>query len=158
MKKNKILAFAFLGLIACQNSEQKLSDQDITAIQSTSDKYVSTALASDWDSWGNTITPDVIFSPPNQEPLVGREAAVAYVRTIPKFISFTAPTSEISGYKDLAYSFGSYSLTVTSNDSSSFSDQGSYVNIFRKQPDGAWLYSRVIWHSDLPLPTPKTAN
>ena len=158
MKKINILALVFLALAACQDAEQKLWDQDITAIRSTLDKYVSTSLAADWDAWGTTIAPDAIFFPPNQEPLVGREAIVAWGRSFPKLTSFTATFPEISGYNDLAYASGPFSLTATIADGTSITDQGSHVEIFQKQPDGTWLYSRVIWHSNLPLPVAQPAN
>lgn len=158
MKKIMVLALAVFGFAACQNAEQKLSDQDTAAIRSTIVKYVSTALAADWDTWGNTIAPDAVFCPPNQEPVVGREAIVAWGRTFPKLTSFTATASEISGYKDLAYEFGPYSLTATLPDGSSMTDQGSHIDIFRKQPDGTWRYSRVIWHTNLPLPAAPPAK
>ena len=158
MKKIMILAFTVFGLTTCQTAEQKLSDQDTAAIRSTIDKYVSTALAADWDSWGNTIARDVIFCPPNNEPLEGRDATIAWVRSFPKLTSFTASASEVSGYRDIVYAYGTYSLTATLNDGSSMSDQGSHIDIFRKQPDGTWLYSRVMWHSNIPLPTPQPAK
>lgn len=158
MKKIKILALAFLGLTACQNAEQELSDQDITTIRSTLDKYISTALAADWDSWGTTIAPDAIFFPPNQEPVVGREAIVAWGKSFPKLTSFTATFPEISGYKDLACASGPYSLTATAANGLSIVDRGSHVDILKKQPDGTWLYSRAIWHSNLPLPAPQPAD
>lgn len=158
MKKIIILALAFLGLTACQNAEQKLSDQDIAAIRSTIDKYTSTSLAADWDAWGNTMAPDAVLCPPNQEPLVGREAIVAWGRTFPKLTTLTITAPEISGYKDLAYDFGSFSFTATLADGSSLADQGSHADILRKQPDGTWLFSRLIWHSNLALPAAQPAK
>jgi len=158
MKKMILLGFIVLGAIACENPAQQLSDQDITAIRSTIDKYVSAALVADWEAWGNTIAPDGIFFPPNQEPLKGHDAIVAWVRTFPKITRFTASADEISGYKDIAYVFGSYSLTASLSDASSLNDQGSHIDIFRKQPNGTWLYRSTIWHSNLPLPAAPPAQ
>ena len=31
-------------------------------------------------------------------------------------------------------------------------EQGEYLTIFKKQPDGTWLIAIDIWNSDLPLP------
>jgi hypothetical protein len=31
-------------------------------------------------------------------------------------------------------------------------DSGKYMAIARRQEDGAWLWTAVIWNSDLPLP------
>lgn len=153
MKKTIVLALILLGA-SCQNPPQKLSEQDIAAVRATMDKYVSAALAADWDAWGSTMATDAIFYPPNQDPITGREAIVAFGRAYPKLTSFTAPAGEITGYNDIAYAVGDYSLTVTLADSSSMSDQGSFIDTFAKQADGSWLYTRGIWHSNLPIPSP----
>lgn len=140
-------------LASCQTKDQNITEQDSDAIRSVMEKYVSTALAGDWDAWGTTITADGVFSPPNQETLEGREAIVAWGKTFPKLTSFNATPIEVVGRIDLAYAYGPYSFTATLPNGASITDQGTYVNVFQKQPDGSWLYSRAIWHSNLPVPT-----
>lgn len=147
-----LLCLVFIVVTACQTVEQKITEKDSEAIRSVMETYVSTALAADWDAWGKTITSDGIFCPPNQEPLVGREAIVDWGHAFPKLTSFIATPIEVMGRTDMAYAYGPYSFTATLPDGSSISDQGSYVNIFQKQLDGSWLYSRGIWHSNSPLP------
>ena len=57
---------------------------------------------------------------------------------------------------DLAYAWNSYSLTsVLSGAVEAITATGRALVILRKQPDGSWLFHRVIWNSDLPLPEPE---
>ncbi len=143
-----------LGLAACQAPVNEFTDEDADAIRAQIEAYVSSSLAADWDAWGNTMSSDVVCFPPNQAPLVGREAVLAWVREFPSLTRFTAPADEVSGNGDLAYAHGTYSFTATLPDGSSLSEGGSYVNVFRRQPDGSWLYTLNIWHSNSPAPQP----
>ncbi len=143
-----------LGLAACQAPVNEFTDRDADAIRALIDTYVSSALVADWDAWGNTLSSDVIFFSPNQAPLVGHDAVMAWIREFPTLTSFTAPVDEVSGIGDLAYAHGTYSLTTNLPDGSSVNEQGSYVNLFRRQPDGSWRYSHNIWHSNSPVPQP----
>ena len=143
-----------LGLAACQAPASDFTDRDASAVRAQIDTYVSAALAADWDSWGNTLSSDVIFFPPNQAPLVGHDAVMAWVRELPTLTSFTAVPDEVSGTGDLAYAHGTYSYAETLPDGSGITEQGTYVNIFRLQPDGSWRYTHGIRHSNLPAPAP----
>lgn len=144
-----------LGLVACQAPSSDFTDQDASAVRAQIDTYVSTALAADWDTWGNIMSSDVIFFPPNQAPFVGHDAVMAWVREFPTLTSFTAVPDEVSGTGDLAYAHGTFSYSATLPDDSAITEQGTYVSIFRRQPDGSWRYTHNIWHSNLPVPAPQ---
>ncbi len=139
-----------LGLAACQPPPSDFTDRDASAVRALIDTYVSAILAADWDTWGNTLSSDVIFFPPNQAPLVGHDAVMAWIREFPTLTSLTAVPDEVSGTGDLAYAHGTYSYTATLPDGSAITEQGTWVNIFRLQADGFWQYTHNIWHSSLP--------
>ena len=140
---------AVVMLAACQGgrSSAELSTQDIDAIRAVQEDYVETALAGDWDKWGETMTTDVILMPEDQAPLEGRNAAVDWGRQLPKVTSFTAPPTEIFGHGDIAHSIGRYAYEGMTPDGSRVSGQGTFLNILRKDANGAWRYSRAIWNS-----------
>ena len=144
-----------LGLVACQAPSSDFTDQDASAIRAQIDTYVSAALAADWDRLGDTLSSDVIFFPPNQAPLVGHDAAMAWVREFPTLTNFTAVPDEVSGTGDLAYAHGTYVYTATLPDGSAITEQGRYVIIFRLQSDGSWRETHNIWHFNLPVPAPQ---
>jgi ketosteroid isomerase-like protein len=141
-------------LAACQPSSAELSTADTDAIKAVTESYRASAFAGDWDAWGKTLATDVVYSPPNMEPLKGRDAAVTWAKTFPKITNFTQEIVEVVGRGDLAYARGTYNYAVAMPDGSAASDQGDGTWIFRRQADGAWLATRLIWHSKLPLPAP----
>jgi hypothetical protein len=59
------------------------SDADAAAVRANIEEYRLAALGGQWDAWGATLTADAIACPPNQAPLVGREAAVAFACSQP---------------------------------------------------------------------------
>ena len=140
-----------LAAAACQPAELEISEQDIDSIREQIDTYVRHALAGDWDAWGTTLMSDVIALPPNQAPLLGRDAVVAWGKTFPRLTAFTVSVDEIEGRGDMAYARGTYSLAAMLPDSTSLTETGSFMEIHRRQADGSWPYSRLIWHSDAPL-------
>lgn len=153
-----VLVLVLVAVTGCRPGQDKLSDNDIEAIKEVVETYQRTGLAGDYDAWSKLIAEDAIFCAPNQKPIEGREAIVSWVRTFPKLTAFKETVTEISGYRDIAYVYGKYSFTAQLEDGSSFSDEGSHIDIMRKQPDGAWLYSRHIFRSDLPMPVATSAK
>ena len=146
-------AFALAALTACQPAARPLMETDATKIRAMSDTYVKTTLAADWDGWGALMADDLIMLPPNSSPVVGKAASLAYVKAYPKIIQFTAPVDEVSGSGNMAYARGKYILGAVLPSGQSMSESGSYMVVFRQGADGSWLETRIIWHSDMPLPT-----
>jgi ketosteroid isomerase-like protein len=149
-----LVCVAVLASCAPATPKSSLSDEDVRAIRTNINAYVSALLASDWDAWGKTLLPDVVIMPPNHAPLVGRDAAVAYIKTFPKVTALTPSPDEVTGEGDLAYVRGTYALSMILPNGSSANDSGSVLGIHRRQSDGTWLFSRLIWHPDAAPGTP----
>jgi ketosteroid isomerase-like protein len=143
-----LICSSFFASCATTKPKSALSDADVTAIRTNIDAYVKALLASDWDAWGKTLLPDAVVMPPNHAPLMGRDAAVAYIKTFPKLTALTPRPDEVTGEGDLAYVRGTYVLSMIFPNGSSASDSGSVVSIHRRQSDGTWLFSQLIWHPD----------
>ena len=152
-RRHLLAGFLLLAAIgACQREAMEISQADKAAVQATIDKYVETAIAANWDAWGQTLTSDVFYSPPNLAPMKGRDAAVAFGKTFPKIVSLTPSVHEITGRGDLAFARGSYTLVVTLPDGKPMTERGVFLEIHRRQPDGSWPYTHLIYHSSEPLP------
>jgi uncharacterized protein (TIGR02246 family) len=146
---------AMLSSVACKAPPSELSEADVAAIRAQINTYVSTALAGDWEAWGRLLAPDYVQMSPGQPPVVGREAVLALARTWPRLTSFTVTIDEIAGQGDLAYARGTYQEAGTLPDGSAMSDRGKWLQIHRRQADGTWLYTRLLYHSDVPAPAPQ---
>jgi ketosteroid isomerase-like protein len=53
-------------------------------------------------------------------------------------------------FDDLALQLGGYEFTATPLGGTPVRDRGSFTIVWRRQPAGAWRYSRGIFNSSLP--------
>jgi ketosteroid isomerase-like protein len=147
---------AVLG--ACAPAPATLSEKDVADIKGMVTRWTDDFVANKRDDLANIITADMVLLPPNAGPLVGRDAAMAYIRTYPTITGFTATADEVVGLGDLAYVRGTYSIDLVLPDKTTAHDQGTYLEIHRKQADGTWPYSRLSWHSSQPAPATAPAE
>lgn len=145
-------------LTACEREAPELSQADKEAVKAHIEKYRQAVLAADWDAWGRTLAADVFASPPNVAPMTGREAAVAWVKTFPKITGLTVNVDEVTGRGDLAYARGTYGLSLTLPDGSPMTERGSFLEVHRRQADGTWPYTHLMYHSTEPLPAAPPAG
>ena len=98
----------------------------------------------------------VLFS--NTPIATGKEAITAVWTQI-----FQAPGSSVSWQPvkvevarsgDLAFSQGTYEMTMNDPRGNPVTDRGKYVVVWKKQADGSWKAVADIGNSDLPLPPP----
>jgi Ketosteroid isomerase homolog len=81
--------------------------------------------------------------PPNQPPLVGREAIRQFWRQATGWgkWEFSLKTQEVDVSGPIAVERGKYSVRFTAGSAApmpSFSDRGNYLVHWRRQPDGTW--------------------
>ena len=70
-------------------------------------------------------------------------------------ISWKTTKVEVSKSSDIAYTTGTYELTMNDASGKPVPDHGKYVEVWKKQSDGKWKVVADIWNSDLPLPSPE---
>ena len=66
-------------------------------------------------------------------------------------ISWKTTKVEVARSGDIAYTTGTYELTMNDASGKSVPDHGKYVEVWKKQADGKWKVAVDIWNSDLPL-------
>jgi ketosteroid isomerase-like protein len=153
MATRAVTAFTLLVFLgACAREMTELSQADQDAVKAHIEKYRQTVVANDWDAMGNTLAADVVLSPPNVAPLAGRDAAIAWGKTFPRITGFTVNVEEVSGGGNLAFARGTYALDMRLPDSSVATDRGAFIEIHRRQADGTWPYTRLMFHSTEPVP------
>jgi ketosteroid isomerase-like protein len=62
--------------------------------------------------------------------------------------------AEIEGTATMAWSRGTYKLTMMIPGAEPMADHGKFLEIWAKQADGSWKVKHDIFNSDLPLPAP----
>jgi uncharacterized protein (TIGR02246 family) len=70
-------------------------------------------------------------------------------------ISWKTTKVEVARSGDIAYTTGTYELTMNDASGKLVPDHGKYVEVWKKQADGKWKVVADIWNSDLPLPSPE---
>jgi ketosteroid isomerase-like protein len=139
---------------ASESAVAEFTPADSAAIRASGDKWVSTSLSRDFAAWGTTVTSDVVMYPPNSKPVLGRDAAVAFVTAFPTIEQFNINVDEVTGIGDVAYDRGTFTMQAKLPNGMVVHDTGSFFSVFRRQPDNSWQHSRVMWTTHAPMPAP----
>ena len=117
-------------------------------------KYLQAVNRGDADGLAVLYTEDAIRMQSNSKPKVGRDAirlfAAADYADTNWDMQLHVDESEYSG--DLAFVRGTYALTLTSKDDPSevYQEVGKWMDVMRRQEDGAWLIEWEISNRDHP--------
>ena len=102
----------------------------------------------------NFYAEDAQFLPPNLPAFVGRpaiqQALEGLIAAGLNQLSLRPDKIEVSG--DLTYAIGRYQLTIKPASGAEIHDEGKYLLVYRRQPDGQWRAVADIFNSDLPAP------
>ena len=125
-----------------------LSDTDVAAIRATIEPWTKACLERDWDTILAMCTDDIVFLPPN-EPTMEGDAVRGWLENFPTIKQMAWDIVQLDGSGDLACTRGWIKMTLeVSGEEVLFN--GKYTDICRKQPDGTWRYSLVIFNSNDP--------
>jgi ketosteroid isomerase-like protein len=69
-------------------------------------------------------------------------------------ISWQATRVDVARSGDLGYVSGPYEFVMNGPDGKPVTERGKFVEVWRKQADGAWKCVADIWNSDLAAPAP----
>jgi ketosteroid isomerase-like protein len=139
------------------SASNALTAADSAAIVAVNARLSAAGLSSDWDAWSADFITDPVRLPPNAPTVSGKASSDAFNRATPKFTTFDVAITSIVGRADLAVATGSFKLSMAAGQDSSgkptpaVNDQGKFVQVLMKQPDGSWKIARDIWNSDLPV-------
>jgi ketosteroid isomerase-like protein len=145
-------AAALSACAATSDGATVFTAADSAGVRASTELWRTSSLSRDFDAWGRSVTADVVLYPPNLKPISGRDAAIAYMKTYPTITKFEVNVEETVGRSDAATDRGQFYLTARLPDGTIVNDTGSFLSLFRKQADGTWAHSRVMWNSNLPVP------
>jgi ketosteroid isomerase-like protein len=152
--RRMILPLMLLVAVACQPAAVGLSDDDVAAINDFIAAYNQAAVDGDWDAWSQLWTDDVVYMLPNAPAVEGRTSLREMASEFPPHKDLSVTADEIDGRADLAFVRGRFSLTWPAEaDAEPFADEGKFLMILRKTPDGIWQAAIECYNSDLSLPS-----
>ena len=126
----------------------RITDKDVTEIQSQISTYASLVARGDWDTWLDLFTDDAAFLPPGEAAVQGKEEITRYVSTYPNLSTFDAEALDITGYDRLAISRGRYSFSGAAANGADVTESGKFIWIWQKGSDDSWKISQDIWNAD----------
>ena len=148
--------FAFVGvllLVASTGFSQTagLPDKDVAAIRAQTAEFAKGLNTADFASVAGLYAETATFMPPNQPVVSGRAAIEAWMKGFPPVKEFLLQIVEVDGAGDIAYSRGTYSMTIAPPGAPTpVKDAGKYIEVRRRQKDGSWKIVADIFNSDLP--------
>lgn len=130
-----------------------LSVDDRAALEEAADVYVAAMNAADWRRVARSFAEDAVRIPPNEPPHQGREAIESWLQGIEELTSYELAREQIDGADGIAYIRGTYAITLRPVGAPGpITDEGDFLEIWRKGPDGAWHIAEAMWNTRRPMP------
>jgi ketosteroid isomerase-like protein/predicted transcriptional regulator len=149
MKKIYLSALIVLLLTACQT--KKDIQEDMKAIHIWTENYMEAIKTTDIERLLSLESDDICYLPPNQPILHGKEAARKWLLGYFNYFSpeETLYVLDIEIIDDYAFLRGKYTFFGKVKQSGEeFRDNGKFIDIFKRQPNGDWKCTHSIWNSD----------
>jgi uncharacterized protein (TIGR02246 family) len=153
---------AVVLLISCGPStppDTRAADEK--AILAMEAEWSKAGGAKDLDKFVSYYADDASAFPPGEPVAHGKDAirkALSPMFSAPSFdLAFKSTKVEVARSGELAYSSGTYTLTMNDPKGKPMNDRGKFVTVFRKQTDGSWKTVADIFNSDGPPPPPAPA-
>ena len=125
------------------------------AIDRLREVHLAALNAGDADGWAACFADDGVQMPPNFGTNAGRAAIEGWSKGFLTMFScqFKLAVDEVQVTGHWAFERGRYDITIRpKSGGGSMDDNGKYITIYQKQPEGGWKIARDIWNSDRPLP------
>jgi uncharacterized protein (TIGR02246 family) len=132
-----------------------LSPADVAGIRSADSIFAAAANAGDVEGVAAVYADEGTLMAPNLPPQKGRDAIKAFWGGFldAYTVRFELATDTIEGRGDLAYNQGRYRFTAVPKAKGipGVADEGKFIEILKKQPDGSWKYVVDMYSSNLAL-------
>ena len=152
-----VLTLAVPFIVSCTTAPPPdTSAEDGLAIEAVSKQWVDAFNQGDAAAVASLYTEEATLLEPNSPLVVGRENIQAIFQGFfnTSALELQLTVIELSVHGDMAHRFGKYTLTIQPEEGDAVSDNGKYVEIWKRE-NGSWKMDVDIWNSSLPLPAPE---
>jgi ketosteroid isomerase-like protein len=129
-----------------------LTADDQRAVRAVDSAFVAAWLRDDTTGVMNTLAADAVLMPAGQTVLSTPSAIRAFWwpsdGSTTRILTFDRSIDELGGQGDVAWMRRTDSLTFTyakAGTTSSLTSRSMSLAVLRRQPNGAWRFSRVMW-------------
>jgi len=127
---------------------------DVAKIKGVQSQYVAACNADDIDAWQTILGNDFVFMPPDAPKVSGKKATAAWAKGTlfdPFKMRPRVKFDRVDVFGSQAFAPGSFTFDLTpKSGGNTIKSVGKAISGFKKQRDGSWKYSRVIWNYDKP--------
>jgi uncharacterized protein (TIGR02246 family) len=132
-----------------------LTTDHVAGVERAADAYVAAMNAADWKHVAQSFAEDAVRIPPHEEPHQGRAAIEAWLGGIEELVSYELTRDAIDGGDGFAYVRGRYAITLRpAGAPGPISDEGDFLEIWRRELDGVWRVVEAMWNTRLPYVGP----
>ena len=130
------------------------SDADVRAIHEVAADYAESCNTGNLPGFMSTCSADIVFLPRDDEAVSGADAVQRYLKQsffdpFDVHLSFTFDDLELTG--DSASAHGPYELRLTpKSGGETIADRGKFLDVFRRESNGAWKFARVMFNRNAP--------
>jgi len=155
-----LLGMTAIALMATAcNQPADTHDADVQALKDNETQWNQDWQSKAADKIAAHYADDAVLMVPGMAPTTGKDAILNSLKGMvadpAMSLKFQASKVEVAKSGDLAYTQGSYTLTITDSQTKQpINDHGSYVTAYRKLPDGTWKAVSDIATSEVPPPAP----
>ncbi len=147
------IGVCLLAIVSCEQARRDDPANDRAAIASVLQEHVDAINAGEVDALLAGMTDDVVYMPPDQSLLRGkerlREWAVPIYGQFDTHISMRAEETVVAG--DWAWEWGHLSGSMRPIDGGQATQiEGKYFYVYQRQADGSWKIARDIYNSNGP--------
>jgi uncharacterized protein (TIGR02246 family) len=127
---------------------------DVAKIRSLVRQYIAACHADDIAALEKTLANDMVFMPPNAPKSVGKKAVLAATKVAffdPFRIKLRVKNDRVQVFGSQAFASGSFANELTpKSGGDTIKSVGKQMAAFRKQRDGSWKYTQLIFNYDKP--------
>jgi uncharacterized protein (TIGR02246 family) len=147
------LGASFLAIVSCEEGQRPDPADDLAAIASVLQEHVDAVNAGDVDSLLAGMTDDVVYLPPDQPLLRGKEQLRALMtpayEQLDAQISMRAEETVVAG--DWAWEWGHLSGSMRPKAGGQATElDGKYFYVYQRPGAGSWRIARDIYNWNKP--------
>jgi ketosteroid isomerase-like protein len=156
MNLSRVAFCSTLMTLAC-TARSSWSAADERAVRAVDSAYVAAWLRDDTTAVMGTLAADAVLMPAGQHPLTTPNDVRSFWwppdGSHTRILTFQRTIDEIGGESNVAWVRGTDTLTFTYDKGTTHSQTGSRsmtLAVWRRQADGAWRISRMMWGTRAP--------
>lgn len=142
-----LVFFLLLLALSCQTTP---GASDETTLRRLDEEWSKAVGAKDVEKTMSYYADDALMMPPNIPTLIGKQPIGTLWKSLLEASGFAggwkATKVDVSG--NLSYVTGTYEITETDDNGKPMTDKGTYLKVWKKQPDSSWKCVADMFSSD----------